>query len=113
MSTETIIRLAEESFVQSTSQSSDEISLLSHPYPSSILCHSVKDSEGVQLVQNLLSCTEKVGKQKYECARKLLEECGRLGSSSAGSPVQRLVVYFAELYMRGLIGKQGELPLRV
>lgn len=96
MSAETIIRLAAERFIQSTSQSSDEISLLSHPYPSSILCHSVKDSEGVQLVQNLLSCAEKVGKRKYECARKLLEQCDRLGSSSAGSPVQRLVFYFAE-----------------
>ncbi|XP_073135871.1 DELLA protein RGL1-like [Henckelia pumila] len=95
-STETIIRLAAERFIQSTSQSRDEISFLSHPYSSSILCHSVKDSEGVQLVHNLLSCAEKVGDQKYTSARKLLEECDRLGSSGAGSLVQRLVYYFTE-----------------
>ncbi|XP_075515889.1 DELLA protein RGL1-like [Primulina tabacum] len=122
MSTETIIRLAAERFIQSTSQSGDEISILSHPYPSSILCHSAKDSEGVQLVQNLLSCAEKVGEQKYECARKLLEECDRLGSSRAGSPVQRLVFYFTEALHERIdretgrvtpkgLGKKFEAPL--
>ncbi|KZV30504.1 hypothetical protein F511_28127 [Dorcoceras hygrometricum] len=96
LSAETIIRLAAERFIQSISRSSDEISVLSHPYPSAILCHSAGDSESVQLVQNLLSCVEKVGEQRYESARKLLEGCDRLGSSSSGSPIQRLVFYFTE-----------------
>ncbi|KAK4425946.1 GRAS family protein RAM1 [Sesamum alatum] len=90
MSVETIIQLAAEKFIQS-----DEHSVLSHPYQSSMLCQSEEDSEGVQLVQNLLSCAEKVGDKQYERARNLLLECDRM-SSPGGNPVQRLVFYFTE-----------------
>lgn len=95
LSIETIIQLAAEKFIKSTSQTSNELSVLSHPYPSSIFCHSKEDSEGVQLVQNLLSCAEKVDKKQYERAHKLLLECDRM-SSPGGTPVQRLVFYFTE-----------------
>ncbi|KAI3459220.1 hypothetical protein Pfo_015883 [Paulownia fortunei] len=94
VSTEKIIELAAEKFIQSMSQSI-EISRISHPYPSSVLGHSEDDSKGVQLVQNLLLCAEKVGDKKYECACKLLEECDKM-SSSTGTPIQRLVYYFSE-----------------
>ncbi|KAL0376365.1 UNVERIFIED_CONTAM: GRAS family protein RAM1 [Sesamum calycinum] len=90
MSVETIIQLAAEKFIQS-----DESSVLSHPYRSSMLCHTEEDSEGVQLVQNLLACADKVGEKQYERARNLLLECDRM-SSPGGNPVQRLVFYFTE-----------------
>ncbi|KAK6146230.1 hypothetical protein DH2020_020099 [Rehmannia glutinosa] len=91
MSTEKIIELAVEKFIQSLSQS-EEIATISHPYPSSFLGH---DSKEVELVQNLLLCAEKVGDKKYECSSKLLEEFDKI-SSSQGTPIQRLVHYFTE-----------------
>lgn len=94
LSVETLIHLGAEKFIKSSSQLSHELSVLSHPYASSILCHSKEDS-GVQLVQSLLSCAEKADKKKYEEAYELLLECERM-SSAEGSPVQRLVCYFTE-----------------
>ncbi|KAL0368175.1 UNVERIFIED_CONTAM: Scarecrow-like protein 18 [Sesamum calycinum] len=95
MSTEKIIELAAENFIQSMSKSK-EISTVSHPYPSSMtLGCSADDLKAIQLVQNLLLSAERVDEKKYECARKLLEECDRM-SSSAGTPIQRLVFYFTE-----------------
>ncbi|KAL2229686.1 scarecrow-like protein 18 [Sesamum indicum] len=90
MSVVTIIQLAAEKFIQS-----NESSLLSHPYLSSMLCRSEEDSQGVQLVQNVLACADKVGEKQYERARNLLLECDRM-SSPGGTPVQRLVFYFTE-----------------
>ncbi|XP_011071649.1 DELLA protein RGL1-like [Sesamum indicum] len=95
MSTEKIIELATENFIQAISKSK-EISVVSHPYPSSMtLGYSTDDLKAIELVQNLLLSADKVDEKKYECARKLLEECDRM-SSSAGTPIQRLVLYFAE-----------------
>ncbi|KAK4433873.1 GRAS family protein RAM1 [Sesamum alatum] len=95
MSTEKIIELAAENFIQSMSRTK-EVSVVTHPYPSSMtLGRSEDDLKAVQLVQNLLLSAEKVDEKQYERARKLLEECERM-SSSTGTPIQRLVFYFAE-----------------
>ncbi|XP_057811480.1 DELLA protein RGL1-like [Salvia miltiorrhiza] len=94
-SVETLIQLGAEKFIKSSSKVSDELSVLCHPYPSSILCHSGEDCEGVRLVETLLSCAEKVDKKQYEEACELLLECDRM-SSATGSVIQRLVFYFAE-----------------
>lgn len=121
LSIETIIHLGAEKFIKSSSQLSHELSVLSHPYASSILCHSKQDSEGVQLVQSLLSCAEKIDNNKYEEAYELLLECERM-SSAEGSPVQRLVFYFTEALYEKMdretgrvsskgLGKKAEDPL--
>ncbi|PIN25478.1 hypothetical protein CDL12_01767 [Handroanthus impetiginosus] len=91
LSTEAIIELAAENFIQSASKSSKELSVLNHPYSSSTLSHS-KD---VQLIVNLLSCAEKVDKEQYDRAVKLLDECYKM-SSPIGSTIQRLAFYFIE-----------------
>ncbi|XP_051125995.1 DELLA protein RGL1-like [Andrographis paniculata] len=98
LSIEMIIQLAAENFIQTTSTcQGGDLCVLSHspPYPGSILCHSKEDYEGIQLVQSLLCCADKVGKRQYESACKLLHECDRK-SSPEGTPVQRLVFYFSE-----------------
>ncbi|KAG8372883.1 hypothetical protein BUALT_Bualt12G0113500 [Buddleja alternifolia] len=82
ISTEKIIELGAEKFIQSLSQSSNL-------YTSCILGHS-KD---VQLIQYLLLCAEKIGEKKYEWANKLLHEC-EIMSSCIGTPIERLVFYF-------------------
>ncbi|CAI9776775.1 unnamed protein product [Fraxinus pennsylvanica] len=95
LSAEIIIQLAAEKFIQSCSKCSDELSMLSHPYPSSILANSAGNSKEVHLLQNLLSSAEKLGQQQYERAIKLLCESDKM-SSNRGSPIQRLVFYFTE-----------------
>ncbi|KAI3469296.1 hypothetical protein Pfo_025959 [Paulownia fortunei] len=104
LSTEIIIKLAAEKFIQSMSQRSNEISVLNHPYPSSIL----GDSEGVQLVQNLLSCAEKVAEKQYERAIKFLKECDEM-SSRTGTPIQRLVFYFSEALFEKIAKETGRI----
>lgn len=95
LSTETIIRLAAEEFIQSSSRSSYELSVLSHPYAGAILGQVQEDFKEVKLVQNLLSCAEKVGDEQYERARRLLLECAKM-SSRTGNAVERLAFYFIE-----------------
>ncbi|XP_047948755.1 DELLA protein GAI1-like [Salvia hispanica] len=100
LSVETLIHLGAEKFIKSSSKVSAELSVLSHPYPSSVLCQSEEDCVGVRLVHCLLTCAEKVDKKKYEEAYELLLECDRM-SCSRGSVVERLVFYFSEgLYER-------------
>ncbi|KAL2530628.1 DELLA protein RGL1-like [Forsythia ovata] len=121
LSAEIIIKLAAEKFIQSNSRSSSEISMLGHPYTGSILGPYTEYSEGIQLVQNLLTCAQKVGEKQYERAIKLLRECDRM-SSSEGTPVQRLVFYFSEALYEKIdretgritpkgLGKKSEDPL--
>ncbi|CAI9762601.1 unnamed protein product [Fraxinus pennsylvanica] len=64
---EITIQLAAEKFIQSSSQCSDELSLLNHPYPSSMLGNSAGDSEEVHLLQNLLSSAEKIEFEEKDC----------------------------------------------
>lgn len=107
-SVEAIIQLGAEKFIKSSCQLTDELSVLSHPYPSSILCRSKQDSEGVRLVQHLLSCAEKVHRKKYEEAFEDLLECDRMSSSRA-SPIQRLVFYFAEALYEKIDRETGQI----
>ncbi|KAL7178281.1 hypothetical protein ACSBR2_031435 [Camellia fascicularis] len=95
LSTEDILRLAGEKFIQSSSQGVDEISTLSHPFGNSFLSLSDGETKDVELAQNFLASAEKVGQQQYDHARKLLRQCDVL-SSDSGNPVQRVVYYFSE-----------------
>ncbi|XP_022863251.1 DELLA protein RGL1-like [Olea europaea var. sylvestris] len=93
-SVDSIIKLAAEKFLQSSSSSIDEFSVLSHPYASSFLGLGKEDiDKDVQLVQDLLLCAERVDKKQYDSASKILDNCLTL-SSSKRSTIQRLVYYF-------------------
>ncbi|KAG8370515.1 hypothetical protein BUALT_Bualt14G0124900 [Buddleja alternifolia] len=95
---ESIIRLAAEKFIQSSSECNN------HPYQSSIF-----NSEEVQLVQILLCCAEKVSEKMYDRARKLLVECDRM-SSCTGTPIQRLIFYFTEALHEKIYRETGIIP---
>ncbi|CAI9765819.1 unnamed protein product [Fraxinus pennsylvanica] len=71
LSTETIIRLAAEKFIQST-LSGSELRMLRRPYPSAFLDKSSEDSRAVELVQTMLSCVEKVSEKQYGRASRIL-----------------------------------------
>ncbi|KAH6769595.1 hypothetical protein C2S52_014398 [Perilla frutescens var. hirtella] len=106
LSTEIVIKLAAEKFIQSMPESSNELSLLNHPYPSSLLTLSEEDSKEVQLVQNLLSCAEKVAEKQYERALKFLKECGEMNSFT-GTPIQRLAFYISEALYEKIAKETG------
>ncbi|XP_051127576.1 DELLA protein RGL1-like [Andrographis paniculata] len=90
-----IIELAAGNFIQFNSATTPDLTAINHPYASSFLGLRIEDVKDVQLVQDLLTCAEKVGNQQYICAGKLLEECSKL-SFSKTSAIQRLVYYFTE-----------------
>ncbi|XP_009779274.1 scarecrow-like protein 18 [Nicotiana tabacum] len=88
LSTDSILRLGGQNFIQSFESSVD------HPFVSSLLSISEEDSRSVELVECLLFCAEKVWQKQYDRAINLLNECDKF-SSKTGNPVQRLVYYFS------------------
>ncbi|KAA8531297.1 hypothetical protein F0562_006006 [Nyssa sinensis] len=106
LSTEEILRLAGEEFIQSSFQMIDDLSMISHPFSSSFSGLSDKEVKDVELVQYLLASAEKVGRQHFDRATKLLNRCDEL-SSNTGNPVQRVVYYFSEA-LREKIDRETE-----
>ncbi|KAL8481222.1 hypothetical protein ACS0TY_027666 [Phlomoides rotata] len=66
---------------------------------------SDEDSKGVQLVQNLLYCAEKVADNQYERALKFLNSV----SFRTGTPIQRLVFYFSEALLEKITNETGRI----
>lgn len=95
LSTIDIIEIAAVNFIKSKTGARDQLSSLSHPYASAFLGLSSKNSADVQLLQDLLSCAEKVSNHQYVSASKLLAGCYKL-SYSQENVIRRLVYYFAE-----------------
>ncbi|KAM0001590.1 putative transcription factor GRAS family [Helianthus debilis subsp. tardiflorus] len=95
MSTNAIIRLGGERFIQSYSASTNNILILNHPYGSSFSGLSDEEVKDVQLIANLLLSAEKVTQQQFERSINLLDWCDAL-SCSSGNAVQRIVHYFSK-----------------
>ncbi|EXB71071.1 hypothetical protein L484_004206 [Morus notabilis] len=103
LSTEEILRIAGERFIQYSSQQAT-----SHPFQASFSGLSYEETKNVELVELLLASAEKVENQQYESARRFLNLCGHL-SSNTGNPVQRVVYYLCEA-LKEKIGKEtGEI----
>lgn len=109
VSTNAIIRLAGESFILSSSQRSDDLSDLSHPF---VLGLSAEETKDVELMEYLLASAEKVGQQKFGHARKLLNKCIQL-SSDKGNPIQRLVYYFCGALFEKIARKTGRISSNI
>ncbi|THG16481.1 DELLA protein RGL1-like [Camellia sinensis] len=95
LSTEEIMRVAGERYIQFSTQRVDEIFMLAHPYGSSFSGLCLEETRDVELAHLLLAAAEKVGYQQYERASRLLKQCDWLASDT-GNPVQRVVYYFVE-----------------
>ncbi|KAK1408367.1 hypothetical protein QVD17_40087 [Tagetes erecta] len=96
LSTDEVIRLGGERFIQSRSSTSiNNISISSHPYVSLFSGLSDQELKEIQLVEYLLLCSEKVSQQHFERSSMLLDWCDEL-SSSSGNPIQRIVYYFSK-----------------
>ncbi|XP_065863801.1 DELLA protein RGL2-like [Euphorbia lathyris] len=94
-STEKIMRIAGERFIQSFTETIDVVSMLDNPFNVSLSGLSDEDAKKVELAQLLLSAAEKVGHQLYNRARILLNHCDEL-SSFTGNAVERVVYYFSK-----------------
>ncbi|XP_057811478.1 DELLA protein RGL2-like [Salvia miltiorrhiza] len=100
-STEETIRVAAERFIHS----------IKHPYPSHSLAHCGQNSQGVRLIQSLLSCAEKVADNQYERALKFLKECD-VESFSTGTPIQRLAFYFSRALFEKIANETGRIIVK-
>ncbi|XP_057809705.1 DELLA protein RGL2-like [Salvia miltiorrhiza] len=88
-----VIKLSAANFIQSKVATGNELYAISHPYADAFLGLSEENARDVRLVQDLLSCAEKVSNQQYDSASKLLEECHKQ-SFKQMNKTQRLVYYF-------------------
>ncbi|KAI5674901.1 hypothetical protein M9H77_05851 [Catharanthus roseus] len=95
LSTEKIMRIAGERFIEFSSQKFININMLVHPYGSALSHLTSEEKQDVELAQLLLAAAEKVSCQHYDRANKLLTQC-ELTASNTGSPAQRAIFYFAE-----------------
>ncbi|XP_038719190.1 DELLA protein RGL1-like [Tripterygium wilfordii] len=95
LSTEDIMRIAGQRFIQSSSQEVDVMPMLGYPFDLSFSGLSSEEIEDIELVDILLASAEKVSKREFERAGRLLRQCDWV-SSKTGNPVQRVVYHFSE-----------------
>ncbi|KAJ9181816.1 hypothetical protein P3X46_005870 [Hevea brasiliensis] len=95
LSTEEIVRIAAERFIQFRNTRTDVASMLDNLFDLSIAGISREEVENVELAEILLASAEKAGNKEYDRASRLLDFCDRF-SSNTGNPVQRIVYYFSE-----------------
>ncbi|XP_052185081.1 DELLA protein RGL1-like [Diospyros lotus] len=111
LSTEEIMRLAGERYIEFSSQRVDDPFMVMHPYSSDFSGLSVEQTRDVELAHLLLAAAEKVGYQQFERASRLLDGCHRLASNT-GSPAQRIVFYFTEALRERISRETGSFRSR-
>ncbi|OAY56117.1 DELLA protein RGL1 [Manihot esculenta] len=94
-STEGIMRVAAERFIQSFTKTVDVVSMLDNPFDISFSGLPDEEAKKVELAELLLASAEKVSNQQFDRARTLLNQCDHL-SSSTGNAVERVVHYFSK-----------------
>ncbi|KAG9143942.1 hypothetical protein Leryth_022974 [Lithospermum erythrorhizon] len=95
LSTNAIILLAGEKFIQFLETSSEDLSMNCLLFSEEFSSLNKEDARDVELVFYLLACADNVNQKQFDHARKLLEHCDEL-SSCVGDPVQRLVYHFSK-----------------
>ncbi|XP_075490261.1 DELLA protein RGL2-like [Primulina tabacum] len=107
LSTEEILRVAGEKFIQFSTNRTDGISMFIHPYVGSSLSGlSMDEARDVKFVHLLLSAAKNVGNQRFDIARKWISRCLWVASDS-GTPVQRVAFYFAEALQQRIYREAG------
>ncbi|KAI3716092.1 hypothetical protein L6452_23171 [Arctium lappa] len=105
LSTVEIIELAAEKFIKFSTQQVNGYTMFTHPYRSSAFTSlSIDDTREVELIFQLLTAAEKVGRRQFDIASKFLARCGWV-TSDDGSPVERLAFYLCEALQKR-IGKE-------
>lgn len=105
LSTVEIIELAAEKFIKFSTQRVNGYTMFTHPYGSSAFTSlSIDNTREVELIFQLLTAAEKVGRRQFDTASKFLARCGWV-TSDDGSPVERLAYYLCEALQKR-IGKE-------
>nr|GEW37449.1 hypothetical protein [Tanacetum cinerariifolium] len=86
--------------------------MFTHPYGSlAFTSLSVDETKEVELVFQLLTAAEKVGRNQYETGSKFLTRCGWVASDS-GTPVEQVVYYLCEALQKR-ISKESGIPVPI
>ncbi|XP_076923111.1 DELLA protein RGL2-like [Bidens hawaiensis] len=84
--------------------------MFTHPYGSSAFTPlSIDEIREVELVYQLLTAAERVGRKQFEIGSKFIARCGWVASDD-GTPVERLVYYLCEA-LQHRIGKETGIPV--
>ncbi|KVH93240.1 Transcription factor GRAS [Cynara cardunculus var. scolymus] len=95
LSTVEIIELAAEKFIKFSTQRVNGYTMFTHPYGSSAFTSlTIDNTREVELIFQLLTAAEKVGRRQFDTASKFLARCGWV-TSDDGSPVERLAYYLS------------------
>ncbi|KAM7501157.1 hypothetical protein LguiB_000061 [Lonicera macranthoides] len=111
LSTEDIIRLAGERYIDFSTHMANGYSMFIHPYGSSLSSLSTEETRDVELAHLLLAAAEKVGYKQFDFASRLLTYCEGMASDS-GNPVRRVVFYFAEALRERIIRETGSKAIK-
>lgn len=111
LSTEEIMRVAGERYIQFSNNKVDCITMFIHPYSSSLSSLSAEETRGADLAYLLLTAAEKVGYKQYDRASRLLTQSEYL-ASEAGNPVQRVSFYFAAALRERISREMGSTTVR-
>lgn len=95
LSTEEIIRVAAERYIQFPSKDLDCVTTFIHPYGSVLSSLSTEETSGADLAHLLLAAADKIWGGKFDSARSLLTVC-ECKASKLGNPIERLTSYFSE-----------------
>ncbi|KAH6826606.1 hypothetical protein C2S53_017133 [Perilla frutescens var. hirtella] len=109
---EEILMVAGEKFIQFSTNRVDGVSMLIHPYGSSISGLCSDDERDVDIIHTLLTAAENVSTRQFSAAASLVSRCHRMASAS-GSPVQRLGLHFSAALEQRICRECGvEMPIK-
>lgn len=106
LSMEEILMVAGEKFIQFSTNRVDGVSMLFHPYGSSISGLCLDDERDVEIMHSLLAAAENVSIRQFDAAARFTSRCSRLVSET-GSPVQRLGVHFSAALEQKICRESG------
>ena len=95
LSTEEIIRVAAERYIEFPGKDLDCVTTFIHPYGSALSSLSLEETRGADLAHLLLAAADKIWDGKIDSARRLLMRC-ECKASKSGNPIERLTSYFSE-----------------
>ncbi|XP_016555555.2 DELLA protein RGL1-like [Capsicum annuum] len=109
LSTEEILRIAGERYIQYSTHKVDGLSMFIHPYASSLTGLSIEQTKDMELVHLLLAAAEEVDQQQFHLASQSIARC-LWKASATGNPIQRLCFYFGEALQERIDHKIGRSP---
>lgn len=85
LSTEEILRVAGERYIQYSTQRVDGLSMFIHPYASSLSGLSIEETKDMELVHLLLAAAEEVDQQQFHLASQSIAHCLWKASATGNS----------------------------